>query len=147
MNVCLVGQHKKLHKNTNDHLGGWSPFTYTASPWRLRSSREGTPESKGEYVTAPVHQSSSSPEPIPIPLPTVIVLFSTDIFHQFSLIHNVLWLISPVIPFHFFCSFLDISSFNSCFTFFSFISPLSSHTHLKETRRSKIVLYGTLKIH
>ena len=69
MNIHLVGQHEKLHKNTNNHLGGWSPFMYTMSPWGLRSSREGTPESKGEYITAPVHQSSSSPEPIPIPLP------------------------------------------------------------------------------
>ena len=70
MNVQLVGQHEKLHMNTNDHLGGWSPFMYTTSPWHLRFSREGTPESEGEYVTVPVHQSSSSPEPIPIPLPT-----------------------------------------------------------------------------
>ena len=55
MNVRLVGQHEKLRKNTNDHLGGWAPFTYTTSPWGLRSSREGSPESEGEYVTAPVH--------------------------------------------------------------------------------------------
>ena len=70
MNVWLVGQHEKLRKNTNDHLGGWAPFTYTTSPWGLRSSREGSLESEGEYVTAPVHQSSSSPEPIPVPPPT-----------------------------------------------------------------------------
>ena len=70
MNVKLVTQHKKLHKNTNNHLGGTVPFMYTTSPWGLRLSREGTPESEGEYVTAPVHQSSLSPEPIPIPPPT-----------------------------------------------------------------------------
>ena len=69
MNVKLVTQHEKLRKNTNDHLGGTAPFMYTTSPWGLRSSREGMPESKGEYVTAPVHQSSSLPEPIPIPPP------------------------------------------------------------------------------
>ena len=73
MNVRLVGQHEKLRKNTNDHLGGWVPFTYTTSPWGLRLSREGSPESEGEYVTAPVHQSSSSPEPIPIPPPTNVL--------------------------------------------------------------------------
>ena len=44
---------------------------YTTSPWGLRSSREGTPELDGKYVTTPVHQSSSSsPEPILIPPPT-----------------------------------------------------------------------------
>ena len=70
MNVKLVTQHKKLRKNTNDHLEGTAPFMYTTSPWGLRSSREGSPESDGEYVTAPVHQSSLSPEPIPVPPPT-----------------------------------------------------------------------------
>ena len=70
MNIQLVGQHEKLRKNTNNHLGGWAPFTYTMSPWGLRSSREGSPESDGEYVTVPVHQSSASLEPIPIPPPT-----------------------------------------------------------------------------
>ena len=70
MNVKLVTQHEKLRKNTNDHLGGMAPFMYTMSPWGSRSSREGSPESDGEYVTAPIHQSSSSPEPIPIPPPT-----------------------------------------------------------------------------
>ena len=70
LNVKLVTQHEKLRKNTNDHLGGTAPFMYTTSPWGSRSSREGSPESDGEYVTAPVHQSSSSPKPIPIPPPT-----------------------------------------------------------------------------
>ena len=70
MNVQLVGQHEKLCKNTNDHLGGWLPFMYTTSPWGLRLFREGTPESKGEYLTAPVHQSLSSPDPVPILPPT-----------------------------------------------------------------------------
>ena len=70
INVKLVTQHEKLRKNTNDHLGGTVPFMYTMSPWGCRLLREGTPKSDREYVTTPVHQSSSSPEPIPVPPPT-----------------------------------------------------------------------------
>ena len=76
MNVKLVTQHEKLQKNTNNHLGGTEPFIYTTSPWGLCLSREGTPELDGEYVTVPVHHSSS-PEPIPIPPPVNTLMEQT----------------------------------------------------------------------
>ena len=75
MNLWLVTQHEKLRRNLNDHLGGTMPFMYTTSPWGLDSSREGSVVlSSGEYVTAPVQESSQSTVPIPIPPPGVHVL-------------------------------------------------------------------------
>ena len=75
MNLRLVTQHKKLCHNLNDHLGGTAPFVYTTSPWGLDSSREGSmASSNGEYVTAPVQESSQSTAPIPIPPPGVHAL-------------------------------------------------------------------------
>ena len=72
MNLRLVAQHEKLHRNLNDHLGGMAPFVYTTSPWGLDSSWEGSiASSNGEYVTAPVQESSQSTAPIPIPPPGV----------------------------------------------------------------------------
>ena len=75
MNLRLVTQHEKLRHNLNDHLGGTAPFVYTTSPWGLNSSREGSiASSNGEYVTAPVQESSQSTAPIPIPPPGVHAL-------------------------------------------------------------------------
>ena len=75
MNLRLVTQHKKLHRNLNDHLGGTAPFVYTTSPWGLDSSREGSiASSNGEYVMAPAQESSQSTVPIPIPPPGVHAL-------------------------------------------------------------------------
>ena len=75
MNLRLVTQHKKLHHNLNDHLGGMAPFVYTTSPWGLDSSREGSIAlSNGEYMTAPVQESSQSTAPIPILPPGVHAL-------------------------------------------------------------------------
>ena len=75
MNLRLVTQHKKLRHNLNDHLGGTAPFVYTTSPWGLNSSREGsTVLSNGEYVKAPVQESSQSTAPIPIPPPGIHAL-------------------------------------------------------------------------
>ena len=75
MNLRLVTQHEKLHRNLNDHLGGTAPFVYTTSPWGLDSSREGSrASSDGEYVTAPVQESSELTAPIPIPPPGVHAL-------------------------------------------------------------------------
>ena len=72
MNLRLVTQHEKLRRNLTDHLGGTAPFVYTTSPWGLDSSREGSiASSNGEYVTAPVQESSQSTAPIPIPPPGV----------------------------------------------------------------------------
>ena len=67
MNLRLVIQHEKLRHNLNDHLGGTVPFVYTTSPWGLNSSREGSmASSNGEYVTAPVQESSQLTAPIPM---------------------------------------------------------------------------------
>ena len=75
MNLRLVTQHEKLCRNLNDHLGGTAPFVYTTSPWGLDSSREGSrASSDGEYVTAPVQESSESTAPIPVPPPGVHAL-------------------------------------------------------------------------
>ena len=75
MNLRLVTQHEKLRRNLNDHLGGTAPFVYTTSPWGLDSSREGSiVSSNGEYVTAPVQESSQSTAPIPILPPGVHAL-------------------------------------------------------------------------
>ena len=75
MNLRLVTQHEKLHRNLNDHLGGMAPFVYTTSLWGLDSSREGSiASSNGEYMTAPVQESSQSTAPIPIPPPGVHAL-------------------------------------------------------------------------
>ena len=75
MNLRLVTQHEKLRHNLNDHLGGMVPFIYTTSPWGLDLSREGSiVSSNGEYVTAPVQESSQSTVPIPIPPPGVHTL-------------------------------------------------------------------------
>ena len=50
-------------------------FVYTTSPWGLNSSREGSIVlSNGEYVMAPVQESSQSTAPIPIPPPGVHAL-------------------------------------------------------------------------
>ena len=68
MNLCLVTQHEKLHRNTNDHLGGSVLFVYSTSPWGLDSSREGSiASSREEYETTPGQESSQSTAPIPIP--------------------------------------------------------------------------------
>ena len=75
MNLRLVTQHEKLCRNLNDHLGGTVPFVYTTSPWGLNSSREGSIAlSNGEYMTAPVQESSQSTAPIPILPPGVHAL-------------------------------------------------------------------------
>ena len=75
MNLRLVTQHEKLRCNLNDHLGGTALFMYTTSPWGLDSSREGSiASSNGEYVTAPVQESSQSTAPIPIPPPGIHAL-------------------------------------------------------------------------
>ena len=74
MNLRLVTQHEKCH-NLNDHLGGMAPFVYTTSPWGLDLSREGSiASSNGEYVMAPVQESSQLTAPIPIPPPGVHAL-------------------------------------------------------------------------
>ena len=75
MNLRLVTQHEKLRCNLNDHLGGMAPFVYTTSPWGLDSLREGSmASSNGEYVTAPVQESSEPTAPIPILPPGVHAL-------------------------------------------------------------------------
>ena len=75
MNLRLVTQHEKLCRNLNDHLGGMALFMYTTSPWGLNSSREGSiASSNGEYMMAPVRESSQSTVPIPIPPPGVHAL-------------------------------------------------------------------------
>ena len=75
MNRRLVTQHEKLCRNLNDHLGGTAPFVYTTSPWGLNLSKEGSIAlSNGEYVTAPVQESSQSTAPIPIPPPGIHAL-------------------------------------------------------------------------
>ena len=75
MNPRLVTQHEKLHCNLNDHLGGTVQFVYTTSPWGLNLSREGSIVlSNGEYMMAPVQESSQSTALIPIPPPGVHAL-------------------------------------------------------------------------
>ena len=75
MNLRLVTQHEKLRHNLNDHLGGTAPFVYTTSPWGLDLSREGSIElSNGEYVMAPVQESSQLTVPIPILPPGIHAL-------------------------------------------------------------------------
>ena len=75
MNLRLVTQHEKLCRNLNNHLGGMALFVYTTSPWGLDSSREGSmASSNGEYVTAPVQESSELTAPIPILPPGVHAL-------------------------------------------------------------------------
>ena len=74
MNLRLVTQHEKLHHNLNNRLRGTVLFIYT-SPWGLDSSREGSiASSNGEYVMAPVQESSQSTAPIPILPPGVHAL-------------------------------------------------------------------------
>jgi hypothetical protein len=73
-NLKLVTTIERLHRNTNEHLGGSAPFQYTSSPWGLRESRESSPQTEDEYVTAPVEELSSPLVPIPIPPPGVAVL-------------------------------------------------------------------------
>ena len=75
MNLRLVTQHEKLCCNINDHLGGTALFVYTTSPWGLNSLRKGSiASSDGEYVTAPVQESSQLTVPIPIPPPGIHAL-------------------------------------------------------------------------
>ena len=75
MNLRLVTQHEKLHRNLNDHLGGMVPFVYATSLWGLNLSREGSiVSSNGEYVTAPIQESSQLTAPISIPPPGVHAL-------------------------------------------------------------------------
>ena len=75
MNLKLVTQHKKLHHNLNEHLGGMTPFICTIGPWGLDSSKEGSRISSiGDYKMAPVQESSQSTAPIPIPPPGVHTL-------------------------------------------------------------------------
>jgi hypothetical protein len=73
-NLKLVMTIEKLRRNTNEHLGGSAPFQYTSSPWGLRESRESSPLSEEEYLTAPIEESSASTAPIPIPPPGIAFL-------------------------------------------------------------------------
>ena len=64
-----------MSEHSSDNLGGTAPFVYTTSPWGLDSLREGSiASSNGEFVTAPVQESSQSTVPIPIPPPGVHAL-------------------------------------------------------------------------